>query len=776
MSVLEHALKLAAAGKAVFPCDPADKSPLVASKTKGAGGLKLASKDAAQIRDWWTVSPRAMIGMPCGSANGFFVLDFDLLDKKTGELADLADALKELESAIGCSLPMTLTANTPSGGTHFYFQMPHDDGTIGNRTNILKKKGGAKIDVRGNGGYVCVPGSVNSEGKAYRWNGRWFAGMWDMLALAPEALVTFIRKSGQPAPGIGAQAAAKVRSPAETGIRKYGDAALEKELRDLANAVPGGRNDALNKATFSLAQLVAGGALDETTVRAQLEAAALNIGLDIGEVRKTIDSGIASGLKQPRTFARVRVASGDNSNVADFKAEKTKREKRPPQPPHSDDELLQRMNEDFAVVQVGGKVRVMTLEASAQYPGLRLPVYWSFPDFKNFYHRVIGSGRNAMPQGAWWLAQPDRRQYRGVIYAPNQVVHDYYNLCQGFAIEPKAGDCELYDNHTLEVICSGNEQYYNYLNDWMAYTVQHPDKPGRIVIVMCGGEGAGKGICVAPFQVFFGPHYRLADKSTHLVGKFNAHLQACSFLFADEATFAGDRSTDGALKSLVTSPTLTIEPKGFEQISVPNSLHIMMASNSDWVVPAGPDARRYFVLAVSDHRRGDHAYFSAIRHQMQHGGNAALLDKLLKRDISDFDPERDMPATAALETQKAYSRRGIDALIDHITDDGVLPCALTQFPWIVSTSGELKNPPAGFYAAARRIAPDLKRMHSRTIKRELIENWGCENWRSNGRNGLKFPALSDLRAKFDAKNKMQTNWSMPNEWTLEGDEQPDEET
>jgi hypothetical protein len=37
-----------------------------------------------------------------------------------------------------------------------------------------------------------------------------------------------------------------------------------------------------------------------------------------------------------------------------------------------------------------------------------------------------------------------------------------------------------------------------------------------------------------------------------------------------------------------------------------------MASNNDWVIPAGPDARRFFVLNVSDARKQDFSYFEKI--------------------------------------------------------------------------------------------------------------------------------------------------------------------
>ena len=69
-------------------------------------------------------------------------------------------------------------------------------------------------------------------------------------------------------------------------------------------------------------------------------------------------------------------------------------------------------------------------------------------------------------------------------------------------------------------------------------------------------------------------------------------------LFADEAFFAGDKQHDGVLKGLITEPTLPIEGKFQNVVEVLNVLHVMIASNSDWIVPASQDERRYCVLDV----------------------------------------------------------------------------------------------------------------------------------------------------------------------------------
>jgi hypothetical protein len=281
--------------------------------------------------------------------------------------------------------------------------------------------------------------------------------------------------------------------------------------------------------------------------------------------------------------------------------------------------------------------------------------------------------------------------------------------------------------------------------------------------VLRGAEGTGKGITAKQFGRLFGAHFRHVAQAKHLVGHFNAHLQQCSVLFADEAFFAGDRAHEGILKALITEDTLLIEPKGIDTFVVRNSLHLILSSNNDWVIPAGADARRFFVLDVASTRMRDFSYFDAIAKEMDSGGREALLDLLMQRNLSEFNI-RSVPETTALATQKAYSRRGIDRLVEILAHDGVLPCADASDPSITITSGEDRN--EGFYPAARKLSPDLKHLSSKIIAVSLQDNWGCSRWKSGYQRGIQFPALADLRDRFDRRHGQQA-WPAepdPTEW------------
>jgi hypothetical protein len=435
------------------------------------------------------------------------------------------------------------------------------------------------------------------------------------------------------------------------------------------------------------------------------------------------------------------------------------------------DKLLDKMNAEYSVVKIGGKTRVMEFELDPSYPGCKVPVFQTLPDFRAFHHKhkvwVVEQGKpKLVGRGKWWLDHSERRQYSGVVYAPGiELGPKVYNLWQGFACEPKEGDCALYLEHMRNNVCAGNEEYYQYLLKKLAYGVQHPDKQGEIAVVLRGKEGTGKGLFVRIFGSLFGPHFKHISQPRHLTGNFNSLQQDCSVLFGDEVFFAGDPRHEGILKALITEPTLQIERKCIDTITAPNRMTIFLSSNSDWVIPAGADARRFFMLNVGDAQKQNTKYFGALLDQMNNGGREALLHTLLNLDITGFRVW-DVPQTAALADQKQRSRRGVDALIEHMVTEGQLLEAHDLYPDIAVVT-ERKDR-KGFFKAAQAVA-DFRHQSWVVVQKTLKREWGCTPWHSNNLAGLRFPPLPELRAKFDARHGAQ-DWENPDaDWRYVGE-------
>jgi hypothetical protein len=87
------------------------------------------------------------------------------------------------------------------------------------------------------------------------------------------------------------------------------------------------------------------------------------------------------------------------------------------------------------------------------------------------------------------------------------------------------------------------------------------------------------------FGSLFGRHFAQISKPEQIVGKFNATCSGKVVIFADEAFYAGDKKSLGALKVVITEPRLAIERKGVDPVQEDNFVHLFMASNEDWHTP-----------------------------------------------------------------------------------------------------------------------------------------------------------------------------------------------
>lgn len=171
----------------MFPChsvdgglcscgDPACGSPGKHPRTWR--GVRDASRDAAQIRDWWSRWPDASIGGAVGDA-GLWVLD---VDGPAGEaaLGDWLDCRR-------LSLPPTCRTRTGGGGLHYWWRV--DSRAPRNRVGLLRC-----VDVRSRGGYVVLPPSVHASGRRYELEA-------DVpIAVAPAWLLDLVAPPPPPAP------------------------------------------------------------------------------------------------------------------------------------------------------------------------------------------------------------------------------------------------------------------------------------------------------------------------------------------------------------------------------------------------------------------------------------------------------------------------------------------------------------------------------------------------------------------------------------------------
>jgi hypothetical protein len=397
---------------------------------------------------------------------------------------------------------------------------------------------------------------------------------------------------------------------------------------------------------------------------------------------------------------------------------------------------------------------VLTWERWEINQRVMVPSFQTFGDFQNRYknryvQRQTDDGLKHIAAGKYWLASSDRVTYDKVAFEPGEpevLEGNRLNLWRGFAVQPRKGGWRLLLRHIYRVLGAGDRKAGRYVVRWLAWMLQNPGLPAEAVLAFQGDEGAGKGTLARVMLQIFGAYALPVSDPNMLTGQFSGHLQHCCFLFVDEAFWAGDVRSEGRLKSLVTEPTITVRPLYVQGFQIRNMLHIMMASNNDWMVPAGHGSRRYAVFKVSQDVISNHAYFKALNAEIDGGGTEAMLYDLLRLDLGDWHPKQ-IYETAALVEQKGHTLRGLDAWIEAMLQEGALPKPLPKYPnRCLSVDLEAAALKFDRYTNAAKVAQRLQTV----LEVQPFNNKYARGW--------AFPALSECRALWARRNGGRWQW------------------
>ncbi|MCU1340548.1 MAG: hypothetical protein JWO19_6129 [Bryobacterales bacterium] len=423
-----------------------------------------------------------------------------------------------------------------------------------------------------------------------------------------------------------------------------------------------------------------------------------------------------------------------------------------------------KINKTHAFVLAGNKGVVMRFDSEVEF---RLLLVSAFKQWYSNQHVIIRDGdkykRAAI--GDWWLKHDERRQYQDIEFAPVGGRKGYYNMWQGFAAEPRKGDCSKFLAHLRDNVAQGNDDLYNWVVGWFAQIFQQPAVKIGTSLALRGPQGVGKTIVGKTIGQAVGSHYHIVSSSRYITGQFNAHMASLLLLHADEAFWAGDKKSEGILRDLVTGEKHPIEFKHIDPIYVANYVRLLVTGNQNWLVPAGYDERRFATLDVGEKHKQDHPYFAAIEHEMANGGLEALVHYLMNFDLRSVNL-RVIPNTPALFDQKVESFDDKHTWWFDTLRRGQLPRMLvkkdeTKIPHCPSSclydSYVRRTEQVGVKRKAVETALGI--FLSKMVGPDLI----------NARGIYHFPHLKECRRKFADLMNFEIEWSEPDsDW----DEEP----
>jgi putative DNA primase/helicase len=294
--------------------------------------------------------------------------------------------------------------------------------------------------------------------------------------------------------------------------------------------------------------------------------------------------------------------------------------------------LVHMVNKAYTRVTVDTDTYILGYKKRRKRQGLVMTLY-SLPEFKKLLSNVpmvVSEFKETMVEikpnyksiAEIWFDHPEANDaYNGIDLQPDLtacgIEDGYLNIWQGFGVTDLTASKDdeqltIYLNHIKDIICDGNEEYYNELIRFLAHMRQYPEVKAQYAIVLESEEhGTGKSTFLQPLLTMCGMHGAEIQKGERVFGKFNSRLANLIFVVLEEA-FAGSQDATNALKNIITSYILELEQKGKDVIELENYIRLILTTNQKDILKIDPTERRYFYLKVSAERLEDDEYFKTL--------------------------------------------------------------------------------------------------------------------------------------------------------------------
>lgn len=202
--------------------------------------------------------------------------------------------------------------------------------------------------------------------------------------------------------------------------------------------------------------------------------------------------------------------------------------------------------------------------------------------------------------------------------------------------------------------------------DYAAHLLQRPTEKANHGIVLSGTQGIGKDSMLKPLVAGVGEWNHKSINPDDVESRFCPWMRNIMLVVNEVRPFAEEHRASSfynRLKPILAAPPelLTMELKYAHPIPVRNVMRVFLTTNDYLTMHIPREDRRLFVMHSQAAKGwGGAAYFPEFWAYLNAGGNAAVIQWLLRRDIRSFDPYAEPPMTWGkrnIITSNAHVRR-----------------------------------------------------------------------------------------------------------------------
>lgn len=193
-----------------------------------------------------------------------------------------------------------------------------------------------------------------------------------------------------------------------------------------------------------------------------------------------------------------------------------------------------------------------------------------------------------------------------------------FNLWTGFQgkrTDKTPPGLDMMKEFLLETWASGNVDHYNYIVSWFAGLLTNKTSINMVALAMVAKQGTGKG-----FFLSFMKYILRAVNVCEVAGiqpitqKHNTLLQNKRLVVINEMSSTKDefKSNFDKIKTYITDPSISIEPKGVNAYQIDNISNFLLFTNHRDAIIVEESDRRYAIFEMSDVHRNDTDYFDTL--------------------------------------------------------------------------------------------------------------------------------------------------------------------
>lgn len=376
-----------------------------------------------------------------------------------------------------------------------------------------------------------------------------------------------------------------------------------------------------------------------------------------------VEANVADELKAQQALAN------NNPSVPPAPKKETKLETVPTPPKNAahPSTALEMLLHRYVLIERGSQV--LDTYASGEY---RISLHSEFKlKMKN-----LSTPKN--DPAARWLADPERKTYRDIIWYPSDVevikddVYEFYNLYRQPTVNPV--EKEDFDINRLDIFFEHMEFLFpvkedrEFFYNWFAKTVIAPTVRILWAPLLISEEGAGKGFIYEVLSELLGTENSANIMMASIESQFNSYMMCSSIVLIDEVSKPKSDATVDKMKAYITQPTLMINTKGVTEKKYPIYANVIMFSNKDDAADIKDKDRRFWVHKITGVKPS--SYYDRIFGWFKHETKTTkkiyndnlnhLMRWCLERDLSKFNSNHRPPDTASKRGMVLESRSNLD--------------------------------------------------------------------------------------------------------------------